>query len=220
MGLLDSHDSLEVGLELFAGRLLGTEPVECEGKKLHQRAKAFLDGCQLEAAGFPGKIWGNKITTEQIAELSDGRENPAAQWEALDMFFNHYLLGVKVVYILRDGRTCVRSKVQRTGQSLKEACMRWNYSVEVYKFLKQHHRNHVMIRYEDLLKEPEDTLRSICSFLGVDFQPAMLQGTASQKIPSEYRRRGLDLRKMEFEDVPSECIERIRGGLSYCGYLD
>jgi len=221
MGMMDGHDRLEVGFEHSAVGCLMGESVRAHGRKLfHQRVERFTKDCDCEARRFPGRIYGNKITTEQLAGLEDhNRENPGATLDVLDLFFNHYLSGVKVVFILRDGRTCVKSKVARTGMSVEEACRRWLYSVEVCKFLRTRHANNFVVRYEDLVTAPEATLSGICDFLGIAFQHSMLRGTTSQKMPKEYRQGELDQTKLRLDDVPAQWEERIREGLRWCGYV-
>jgi len=44
----------------------------------------------------------------------------------------------------------------------------------------QHHRNYKLFRYEDLLAEPEKTLRELCRFTGVEFSEALLHPEAGR----------------------------------------
>jgi len=223
-GLLDSHPQLAVGFERHAVPILmGKRLLDFgRGKKLiHKRAQAFRQAGLADAARHAGKIWGNKITTEQIFGLEDhNAANSAAPVDVLDYFFQTSMAGVKVVFILRDGRSCVRSKMNRTGQSLETACERWRYSVRVYRYLREHHGEHVCIRFEDLLAEPEATLGQICQLLGVEFSSSMLEGTESDKMLPEYRRNGLDPTAASLGNVPDGCVELIRDDLCRCGYLE
>lgn len=220
-GLLDCHSEVVVDFEQHSmACLMGTQ-INARGPEMfHHRVRSFISGCRAEAARHPGKLYGNKITTEQLAGLNDHNvENPSRQIDVLDAFFNGYLSGIKVVFILRDGRTCVRSKMARTGQPVEVACERWNYSVEVYKFLRDRHESNIRVRYEDLLTAPHETLEEICGFLGVTFQPQMLCGTTNSKIPKEYRRADLDVTKLQLNEVPAGCLEHIANGLQDCGYM-
>ncbi|MBA3352786.1 MAG: sulfotransferase [Blastocatellia bacterium] len=182
-GLLDSHSQLEIGFELFSiDYLMGRKMPWCSRNKkerlIHDRVQAFRNACLRESLKFSGKLWGNKITSEQINGLEDhNRLNPGTKLDTLDYFFRESLTGVKIVFILRDGRTCVRSKVSRTGQSFELACERWKFSVRVYQYLVQHHADMIAVKYEDLLREPAGELSKLCEFLGVSFEPTMLGGT-------------------------------------------
>jgi hypothetical protein len=218
--LLDAHDRLEVGFELFSeGYLMGVALAASGPRIFDERAGAFVQACRDEAARHPATPWGNKITTEHVAGLEDhNAANPFARIDVLDRFFNECLAGVKIVFVLRDGRTCVRSKVRRTGQSVAEACARWRYSVDVWRFLATRHAKNIRIRYEDVVREPVGTLSAVCAFLDVPFEPAMLRGTDSAKLRPEYRRQALDLSALDLAGVPDGCIERIRTELALCGY--
>jgi hypothetical protein len=123
-GLLDFHDRLEVGFEQFSeGYLMGAALATSGPAIFDDRVRAFLDSCRDEARRYPGRIYGNKITTEQLFGLEDhNTANPDAKIDVFDRFFNHFMKGRKIVFVLRDGRTCVRSKVARTGQSVELAC--------------------------------------------------------------------------------------------------
>ena len=42
--------------------------------------------------------------------------------------------------------------------------------------------HHLLVRYEELVTVPEETLRNICAFLGVDFDPAMLNPYEGERM--------------------------------------
>jgi hypothetical protein len=43
-----------------------------------------------------------------------------------------------------------------------------------FKYKKLFPDKYYLMKFEDLVREPEANLRSLCSFLGVEFQPEML----------------------------------------------
>ncbi|MBZ0269938.1 sulfotransferase [bacterium] len=221
-GLLDAHPGLEVGFEHRSVATLMGHDVKERGPGLFDaRVAAFLGGCRTEAARFPGRLWGNKITTEQILGLEDRNlEHPdAPPIDVLDRFFNEALAGVPVVFLLRDGRTCVRSKVRRTGQSVAQACERWRYSVDVWRFFRDCHLRNLTIRFEDLVRQPRETMETVCDFLDVSWCEEMLTGTRSAKMLPEYRRAGVDEGPAALGDVPREVEETLGHVLAECGYL-
>lgn len=219
--LLDKHDRVETAFEAFAiGILMGETYQTKDSVNLAQnRSAAFIQACQDDAARFPDKYWGNKITTEQLYGLEDhNRFNPSAPLAIFDYFFNQALKDIKVLFILRDGRTCVRSKMARTGQTLEAACERWRYSVALYRFLQTRHTNNLCIKYEDLLRQPEYTLKKVCDFLCLPFRESMLGGTDNAKMPADYRYGYFDTNKLHLDDIPPGCGELIRTELEYCNY--
>ena len=225
-GLLDQHPRLEVGFEKFSvkylmGRSLRLRAFGRRQRLLADRTGAFRRACLAESQKFPGLLWGNKITTEQLYGLEDhNRLNPGEAVDVVDYFFREGVSGVRVVFILRDGRSCVRSKVERTGQSVESACERWKFSVRVYRYLRERHDDHVAIRFEDLLQDPRKALQGVCDFLGVAFDERMLAGTQSRKMIPGYRRSGFDQSRLGLEGVPENCHALIESELRYCGYIE
>jgi hypothetical protein len=224
--LLDAHPDLEIGMEhASVACLMGKSlPVGSQsGDPSHlayDRIAAFLACCTEEVRRHPGKRWGNKITTEQLSGLEDHNEvNRARPINVFEVFFDDALAAVPVVFILRDGRTCVRSKMARTGQPLETACARWRYSVRVLDHLRSRHREFHWLRYEDLVREPEVTLGGLCCFLGVHYDERMLRGTSTTKLRPEYRRDSIDPGTLGLEGVPEGCVPLIEGDLRRYGYV-
>jgi hypothetical protein len=220
-GLLDYHSELEVGFELFSvPNLLGQELHPQDSEIFHERVTAFVSACRQEANRYPTAQWGNKITTEQIHGLEDHNlANPQSKVEILDAFFNDYLKHVKVIFVLRDGRACVNSKVRRTGQPIMTACERWRYSVQCYKFLSNRHANNVCVRFEDILLHPQTVLTRVCGFLGISYEQEMLNGVRNRKMLPEYQGEKLDTAKAEPVELPDNCFRMIEDDLKYCGYI-
>ena len=225
MGMLDRHPDLEAAMEQFSmDCLMGygmEQPAAAFKSRIAEtRCEAFADHCRREAAAFPDKVWGNKVTTEQIYGLEDHNSANGVKFPYLNYLFNVVLKGVKVIFILRDGRTCVRSKMQRTGQLMEHACQRWKYSVRVLRFLRDHHPDHHVVRYEDLVTAPRETMAGVCAFLGIPFDEQIIEGTDNQKIPSEYRSNRLRVEKLSLKGVPRLCHPLLQRELYELGYLD
>jgi len=220
-GLLDYYSGLEVGFELYAVDYLMGKKLPYQGSELfHKRAEAYVTACKQQANQHPNVLWGNKITTEQIFGLEDHNlANPKLKIDVLNMFFNNYLEDTPTIFVLRDGRTCINSKIQRTGQSIEKACERWQYSVLCYKFFKTCHTNNICVRYEDILFNPQATLIKICDFLKIPYQEEMLNGTHNKKMLPEYQNNKFDLAKTKSIDLPGDCFNKIKDDLKYCGYL-
>jgi len=88
------------------------------------------------------------------------------------------------VHIVRDGYDTVYSTV-RYGfyTDVVPAAKLWVKVVEkLRRFTAAHSSQCFSIRYEDLVGEPERTVRSICGFLNVSFEPGML---TSQDVAKE-----------------------------------
>jgi hypothetical protein len=212
-GLLDYHTQVEVAFELFAtDYLMGQQLTNQETDIFQQRVTAFIHGCQQTAQASSKPIWANKITTEQIASLESYNQS------ALDSLFNQYLKNIKVIFILRDGRSCVNSKVQRTGQPMQTACERWLYSVKCYQFFLQR-SNSLCIKFEDLLYQPKTVLNQVCDFLNIAYQDAMLAGISNNKMLPDYQNSCFDITKTQSISLPDEFLQLIDKALRACSYL-
>jgi len=220
-GLLDYHPALTIAYELYAAAfLMGRELPQQGVDILDQRVASFISHCQNKANQQLDTMWGNKITTEQLFGLEDHNVfNPNNKVDVLDAFFNKYLKGIKVVFILRDGRACIHSKINKTAQSLEQAAERWRYSVACYKFFQTRHQNNFCVRFEDLLYQPQETLVGICGFLGIAYQDVMLLGTNNSKMLPEYRKAGFDCSKAAVVELPEKILAAVRDDLMYCNYL-
>ena len=224
MGLLDGHSELEIGYELHAiACLMGFDLPEAarshRAEMMDYRISHFLRRCREEAAQHPRKLWGNKITTEQAYGLHDHNVVNGSSVDEIHALFQQQLADTPVIFILRDGRSCVRSKLARTGQDLAHAVSRWKYSVRMCRQLRRQHAKLHVLKYEDLLRDPETTLSEVCNFLGVEYQPAMLQGVANEKMLSEYRSSKIDRSKLSLKGVPPLSVPLMLDDLRELGYL-
>jgi len=82
----------------------------------------------------------------------------------------------RFIHIIRDGCDVVASYVKAgIYQSVEEAAKRWIRSIKTVNSFQVKYPDAVLnIRYEQLVTEPQQTLRTVCQFIGIDFQPQML----------------------------------------------
>jgi len=83
----------------------------------------------------------------------------------------------KYIFLIRDGRDVVSSITKVRGRDLEYAVWRWNYSIKQFDWLKSKvsRQQFCIVRFEDLVLEPEKTLRSLLNFLNYDFEESMLE---------------------------------------------
>lgn len=139
----------------------------------------------------------------------------------------------KMIHIVRDGRAVAASILPLDwGPSRIDAAALWWAAQVGYGLAAELHwgRDRVQrVRYEDVVTDPENTLRSICSHLEIEYQPEMAKGTGL-KVP-EYTARqhalvgkGLDARRVHawrdrLTPRQIEIFERTTGDLLQClGY--
>lgn len=211
-GLLDYHPALKVGFERFSvDYLMGEKLSGAEKMNLEARLSHFKKSCEEESKSY--KHWGNKITTEQIFALSECGEDHFEE-----RFRDELCKGRKTIFIIRDGRTCVRSKISRTGQSVEEAVKRWKYSVGFMLRLRDSGYDHLILKYEELVQNPEKELQRICGFLKVKYDPQMLEGTENKGMRPEYRQNGFSHSQMEIDEEAQQYEALLQPELSELGY--
>lgn len=68
------------------------------------------------------------------------------------------------------------------------------------KYMHHYSNQYRLLRFEDLIAEPEANIKKICAFVGVEFDPAMLQGihVIASSYSSEHRgMKGIDARALD-----------------------
>lgn len=220
--LLDSHPSIDVGFERYAQELLMTsEMPRGVSDAVRYRVDMYLDACSKDASiSFEnGRLWGNKITTEQIHAAISVPGSCGDTDQHLGIFFNELLADQLIVFILRDGRSCVASKMKRAGLSLEAACERWIFSVRCWDFLRRRSMPTAILRFEDILVQPVKALEEVCAHLGVAYQASMLSGTSSERLLPEYRQEGFDLTRLQEISVSPPGYALLQPDLLRTGYL-
>ena len=159
-----------------------------------EQAATIVDGLG-EDGSDPAALF-----AETVAEISkrDGKSIPCEQTPR-NIYYARALLDLypncRIVHMMRDPRAVMASQKQRwqrrslttdTTHFPRSRTFRawvnyhpftisqlWNRSARQAKALRDHSRFHI-VRFEDLLSAPEHTIQSMCEFIGLDFQEAML----------------------------------------------
>ena len=112
-----------------------------------------------------------------------GDKSPGDDIKAL----HHLFPNATIIHLIRDGRSCAVSRVRRWGaRSIPELAHGWcfaaNSTREAGRLYGDRYRE---VRYEDLVRAPEAALRNVCSWIGVPFDPVMLDyhKHATERLP-------------------------------------
>ncbi|MEQ8523057.1 sulfotransferase [Gracilimonas sp.] len=85
----------------------------------------------------------------------------------------------KIISMFRDPRAAAWSEIKAHfgSPSVFVTTRRWREYVEAHEQCKRElsAEQYMMLRYKDLIEDTEGLLKNICAFLGVDFQPQMLE---------------------------------------------
>jgi len=225
-GLIDTHPDCEVHFEEFSMNfLMGRAWTDAENVtdpvlRAKARIANFVEACEARAAAFPEKLWGHKTTTEQIGRIGSATGHDLGNdTDALDIFIDS-VAHVPTIFILRDGRTCVRSKVSRTGQPIESAIQGWKYSLRVMDAFRARATDLLVVKFEELITQPEATMRKVLAFLGVSYTPVVLPGPANQKLNPDYRYNFFGVSKILIEQDTPDWIDDVRKELIANGYRE
>lgn len=96
----------------------------------------------------------------------------------------HYVENVKFIHLIRNGNDVVASLYDaalkypescwKSFNSIDECIRKWIVDLKISLKYKDQ-TNHLLIRYENLVDNPEKTISEICFFLGVSFDFCMLE---------------------------------------------
>ena len=95
----------------------------------------------------------------------------------------------RFIHICRDGRDVGRSVIEMGwAGNMYTAVQRWMEAEEVWSGMRRElsANRYIDIRYEVLVTEPEATLTRLCEFIGVPYDPAMLDYSETQYVPASF----------------------------------
>jgi hypothetical protein len=144
----------------------GKEPNFCtleRAEVIDWMRRAAEDLIQLLVAGSGKPRWGEKTPSHVFHMALIHEVFPRAQF----------------VHIIRSGWEVVRSlqSVPFSPQKIRWSTARWLESIRAGRSYGQRlpPAQYAEVRYEELLKEPEQVLRGLCDFLEEPFSPQMLE---------------------------------------------
>lgn len=149
-------------------------------KQIQNRAterELFLSFAELYAK----RVSNCPPSVETILEKTPGNEFHFQRYQEL-------FPSVKFIHLIRDPIDNLRSRVVRKGKivpskinwvGIVNMAYEWKRSLMVgLKNYQQSPENYRILRYEDLVSDPETTLRELAAFLRIDFHPTMLKQTS------------------------------------------
>lgn len=94
------------------------------------------------------------------------------------LFLNRFVewgLDIRYVFVIRDPRAVIASHI-RKNRSIGDAIDKFTMEVDRIRELKERLGRHrfIDVRYESFVRKPEQELRKLCDFLGLEFEEAML----------------------------------------------
>lgn len=190
---VDEHSLEEIAATLFARLERGILKAQVTQQD-RLKAQAFLAQLPAEARS-PADVY---LAIVSKAARDAGKDIPCEQTPR-NIFYADRLLelypNAHIVHMIRDPRAVMASQKKR-WQRRKLATVKvpfyhtirvWaNYhpttmsqlwrraTARALKLQRDNNRRFLTVRFEDLLREPEPTVRKVCDFLGIAFEPGML----------------------------------------------
>jgi hypothetical protein len=116
------------------------------------------------------------------------------------------------IHVIRDGRDTAAAKPGELdpGKALTIA-QRWHKKVTSAKQQEHLIEHYLELRYEQLLDEPEATMRRVCEFLEIEFDPAVVDPPERAQIVAELGPVGLWRETLSDEDA--DAFAEVAGDL-------
>lgn len=177
--------SVEENLDKLLNRMLSykrIEPLRPNGKRIR---KEFLQGEPSYGRLFAlfhehnaerlGKTrWGDKSLHTELYMDNVIKEFPNA----------------KIIHTIRDPRdryASVRKRFGGDNPRLGASTVSWLSSIyAARRNMRKYPENYMILRFEDLVSDPENTCRKICEFIGEEYDPVML----TMEGASKYKNSG------------------------------
>lgn len=250
--LLDAHPAIACPGETFllkaTAQFLQSESI---GYGIDYGVLGGLQAAGFEEAEVLARL--RALSFGMLQEIADKAGKP--RWASKTAVDSFYLEDIEKLYgehahfvcIVRHGLDVVASMkefsdemqgyvrelhryVQRYPRPLEAFAHAWvDVTTGLRGFAERHPDNAILIRYEDLVDDPEATLRAVLDLVGEPWDPAMLEAPfADAKVDGigdwkAYRRGAIDGGSVErWRKLPPSAIDRIAGivgpTLEACGY--
>jgi len=243
--MLDRHSELAVPDESYfvpqvADRHRGRIDVEAFSEDLRRLTTLREWGVDPEAVRArlrPGATVGEGIAA--VYQTYADRQGKTRWGDKTPMYMEHLTLlerlfpGAQYVHLIRDGRDAALSFLAvpwgiMTGtwahpRDAEGFACQWRTEVGAARALGRRvgEERYLEVRYEQLVAEPESVLRRVCTFAGLDYEPAMLDYAGALDLTSKPHQQSLaraptpGLRdwRAQMRPVDLAAFERIAGDL-------
>ena len=164
------------------------------------------------------------IEAYALVEPGDGQskiawvEKTPANTRYLPLLNNWFPSTAKFIALTRDPRNVFNSQRRKHPQRTAEVFCRDFAEIMLKIRIAKRHLGEQMtiIRYEDIIEDPERIMRELAQFLGVQFSPCMLraslagvEGFGSDWVPSSIESRSKDKRNYNVSDAEERAIESL-----------
>lgn len=125
----------------------------------------------------------------------------------------------RFLHIVRDGRAVAASMNNRTHKNLELAAQEWveSNAIGLANQAMVGEDQYKIIRYEDLLTEPESIVKEVCDFLKLPFEPQMIEESETRSdddyVSPRFETEKIDAFKSELSQKQIRKIEKWQAPL-------
>jgi hypothetical protein len=225
--MLDAHSQIAISPETSFPESLFRKAVELNGEALSELVVAhskwsdlgldrneYLGLCKnltgIESLKLVWKLYGKRQSKPIVGDKSPG-------YVKILPVIRSTFPDVRVIHIIRDGRDCFASQMHSRfslfSKKIRTAAMQaseWQDAVEAGRKFGPWPSKYLEVRYEQLILNTPQVLKEICSFLGVNYEPAML----NYHVRAEERLQELGDRLVEGERLQEGELRRAAFSLT------
>lgn len=117
----------------------------------------------------------------------------------------------KYIVLTRDYRDNIasRKKFSDKKNSLYSLATSWSYYYDtIFKSITKNQLEYTLLKYEDLVESPAETLRKLCTFINVDFNEKMLEFQNLSKDIKNYVKQNLAIDDFNKLNAMHENLEK------------
>jgi hypothetical protein len=186
--ILDSHDNIAIPRETGFMRAYNAHqfiPFKWSGRNWARRMGWTRKELDAELGTFYDRIFSRHA--ESHGKERWGDKTPFHTWHVEDMA--RVFPDAQFIAIVRHPGGCIASNMNRWGQSLRQATDHYRrYNREIARQAAKHAERFAVVRYEDLVLQPEPLLRELLEWLGEDWSSGVLEHHAVQAARGGRRR--------------------------------
>lgn len=178
-----------------------------------------------------------EIFMTQFAQLQ-GKPRWGMQTGLIERYADHLVRsypGVRIIHMVRDPRDRYEASISKWPKGRLRAggaAARWRYSTRLaLRHTTRYRDQYLVVRFEDMVRDPESTLKQVCRFIGEPFEPTMLEmgGNTKHRNALLSETRGNSLLSESFiggfsSRTPADEIRFIemqcRGPMQHFGYVN
>lgn len=128
-----------------------------------------------------------EIIMTQFAQR-EGKPRWGMQTGLIERYADHLIdsyPGVRIIHMVRDPRDRYQASISKWPNGRLRAggaAARWRYSARLaIRHAARYPDQYLAVRFEDMVINPESTLRQVCRFVGEVFEPTMLEMPGAEK---------------------------------------